>query len=261
MADEPMDGEEGGAPEGPMFEVWNHLHAGLDLARMDMTDRLPPQTVHFLQHLAGALVEANCNLLLVEDDPSAFQRLAMVLPERKPGDAPGLLHGLYKWYVDGKDPWFRHAVELEVARHGIARAIQAIDRFGELAPQFAQRPVPDRAQQYLREVVNTFLFGFDAACIALCRSVFEQVAKAHLLERGLYTEPQLKREKPTAGKLLEVLKQSRELLGSGYSAAKRLVDRGSTVAHSHIYDPKILRSQAQASIQELLQVLSAMLNH
>ena len=255
----PTSGGEGEGPRGPEFEVWNHLESGWQMAYDDMARQLPHETMNLFEGLAEALVEMNTRLLVPENDPSAANRLRSLFPDTDLRDVTSVLQRLFKSYLSGKNPWLRHAVELEVASKGIMRATGALERFALLAPRFSQRPMPERAQPYLEEVVSTFLFGFDPACIALCRSALEQVAKALLVERGTYTDARLKREQSTAGTLVEELKRA-GLLKQSYDAAKRVIDRGGTVVHRHIFEAKILREQARSSIEDLVDVLATLLS-
>ena len=71
-----------------------------------------------------------------------------------------------------------------------------------------------------------------------------------LVARKAYTMPQLRRERPGAGALLENARREK-CLSHHYPAAKRVIERGDTLMHSHIYDPKVLRKMAADSVQEL----------
>ena len=156
------------------------------------------------------------------------------------------------------EPWVRYAADLHIAGEGIHRATTALDRYLEIQPSAAARALPERARSHVREAVHTFMFGFDAACIALCRASLEQVLKDALVARAAYTDPQLKREHPTAGTLLENAKRAK-LLTDAYDAAKRVVDRGDTLMHSHVYDGKILKQLASDSVRDLTSAMVELL--
>jgi hypothetical protein len=145
-----------------------------------------------------------------------------------------------------------------VAALGIQRAEVALRRYLTLRPVVTSRQIPGRATRYVTEVINTYAFGFDAACIALCRATLEQCLREELVQRGVYTEPQLKREQPTAGTLMEKSKQAGILVNSA-AAARRLVKKGNTVMHQFLYDEKISAQQAVDSIAELLEALRELL--
>jgi hypothetical protein len=67
-------------------------------------------------------------------------------------------------------------------------------------------------------------------------------SKEFLITKRIYTEPQLKREQPTAGTLLEKAKQA-GFRGPEYNAAKRVVGRGDPVLHRSIHEKRILHSK------------------
>jgi hypothetical protein len=156
------------------------------------------------------------------------------------------------------DVWVRHAAEIEIARLGVSRTDDALKRFLKLRPVVTPRPVPERAQRYIREVIDTYILGFDAACIALCRAACEQVLRDALLSKGVYTEAQLRREQPSAGSLMANAKRSGVLVVS-IPAAEKLITKGNTVMHSFLYEERILEQQALDSVSELAEVLSEVL--
>jgi len=222
--------------EGPEVDVWNHIHTGLDLAEEEL-DVLPDDLRQFTESLGRAVVDVRSHFVL-ESAQAGFLELDEELLAL---------------------PWVRYAADLHVARDGMSRATSAIDRYLEVRPAAATRGMPVRALPYVGEAVQTFIFGFDSACVAFCRAALEQVLRDALLARRVYTEPQLKREQPTAGALLENAKRT-GVLGSAYDAAKRVVDRGDTVMHSHIYDAKILKQMARDSVADLATASVAVLS-
>jgi hypothetical protein len=244
----------------PEFEVWNHLDSGWQMAYDDMAGRLPPDVFALYRALAAMLVELNFSLVIDPMDDSLIRRFQEYFPETTPRllVTPAGLQSLFDRYLAGTNTWLNHAVELEIAGRTPSFR-ESVSRFRLLAPCFAERPVPERARPYLKEAVSTFVHGFDPACIALCRSTFEQVAKTVLIADGVYSEPQLKRELPTASTLLVRLRQSRGSLASS-DAAQRLIGRGNTVLHRHLFDRKVLRQQAADSVSELVAVLSELLS-
>ncbi len=126
---------------------------------------------------------------------------------------------------------------------GISRANEALKRYVTLKPAISARALPQSAIDYLKEAAASYLFGFDAACIALCRATLERLLKEFLVTKRIYTEPQLKREQPTAGTLLEKAKQA-GFRGAEYDAAKRVVARGDHVLHRSIHEKRILKKTA-----------------
>src|SRR6266567_2786423 len=111
----PESGEGGEGPKGPEFEVWNHLESGWQMAYDDMARRLPRESMRLYEGLAETLVEMNMRLFLAENDPNAANSLRGLFPDVDPRNVPAVLQALFKAYISGKNPWLRHAVELEVA--------------------------------------------------------------------------------------------------------------------------------------------------
>ena len=247
-------------PDGPESEVWNHLESGWQQAYDDMVNRLPPRKRKLYLGVAAILVDLNFKLVVNPSDPGVAAAATTDFPEIDASffATPEVVQAVFQRYLSGANAWLRHAVELELAGR-MPGFEEAVSRFNLLAPQFAERPVPERARPYLAEAVSTFVFGFDPACIALCRSTFEQVAKSILIENAVYSEPQIRREMPTATTLLEKLRQSGKCPKT-YDKAKLLIERGNTILHRHMFEEKILRQQAFKSVSELVKVLSELLS-
>lgn len=218
---------------GPEFEVWNHLSSGLDLARMEL-DALDKQTRQSVEGLAKIIIQ---NRSSFSHPPALKEWIAFF---------DGLLD----------DPWFRFAAELELADAGVDRASGALRRYLELRPVFSEYQVGSKATLYLREVVDTFLFGFDAACIALCGAALEQVLRELAVEFGEYSEARLNRERPTGHTLLEVGKRSGCISSSAFDAAKRVLEQRNYVMHRSLWEERIIKSMAVQSITDLGKVLT-----
>lgn len=225
--------EEGNSEYGPEFEVWNHLWSGVDHAEMEMR-ALDEKNRQFATRIGKLLVDIRAQLTLES----------------------GTLEANFLEFDSDfiTDAWVRHAAEIELARDAISRANQALDRYFRLRPVITTKALPERAARYIAEVVRTFAYGFDAACIALCRATLEQVLKDELVGRGVYTAPQLRREKPTAGTLLQNAKRA-GVFNHTFDSADKIVRKGDTVMHDFIYDEKIIAQQAVDSITQLIDVL------
>lgn len=223
---------------GPEFQVWNHLWSGVEMASFEL-EVLSAEDRRVVDFVAKRLVDVRLQLTLARGSPES--------------------HFLDLFEAKINDPWIRHAAEIEIAGSGIARAEMALTRFLKIRPVIVSRPIPERAVKYLDEVVKTLIFGFDAACIALCRATLEQLLQEVLIIRGIYTGPQIKRERPTAGTLMTKAVTS-GILGDSQDSARSLVKRGDTVMHSFIYDEKISEQQSLDSISKLLNVVATVFN-
>jgi hypothetical protein len=221
--------------EGPQVDVWNHIETGLDLAREELYV-LPHELRELTEKLGKAVVNVRLQLLHEDADGELIQLSEQILREQ----------------------WVRYAAEFHLAEQAVQRATGALKRYLEITPALAAKPLPEKAQPYVKEAIRTFLFGFDPACIALCRAALEQVLKEVLLAKGAYTAPQLRKERPTAGALLENAKRA-QLLGGAYQDAKRVIERGDTLMHRHIFDAKILKQMAGDSIRDFITATVSLL--
>jgi hypothetical protein len=248
----------GGNAENPTpdHSVAEHLESGLELARLELTSKLDAKMAEFCIYAAGVIIGTRRRLVLDDQFPAiihgdlarphwATPDMTETVAALSIDPAVGILH----------DPWLRYAAEIEIAEEGVDRTDVAMQRFPLLAPRIAKRRLSPKAQQYLQEVARTFLFGFDAACIALARATFEQAATQVLVEREHFTGPQLTRGKATAGDLIVHLKRA-DLLVQSLAAAGRLVKKGNTVLHHFVYSERILPQEALDCITDLVEVLA-----
>lgn len=219
--------------DGPEWDLWLHLESGLDQADNELSV-LTDESRASLEWLAEAIVLGRDQLAM---RPKSVEAKLLLADE-----------------ILLSDKWVRFAVELIIARRGIARAEKALKRFTRINPVRTLRALPLRAEGYVRESIETYAFGFDAACIALVCSSFEQLMKDELVRRGAFTEPQLRRERLTAEGLLAKARQA-SIITSSAGAAERLVKKRNNVMHEHLYDNKVIEQQAFDSLTELLSVI------
>jgi hypothetical protein len=245
--------EHNASSEGPDFEVWNWLESGWQQAYDDMARQSPPRPMAFYEAVADGVFNLKTSLFIAPGSEPISSAFASEFPQFSRADEIEILSSIAANYPN-LNVWIKHAIELEVASRGIARATIALERFESLLVEILRRPIPDKALPYVRELVHTYLFGFDAAAIALARSTFEQLGKVVLTAKGIYSEPQLRRERPTAGTILERLKQA-GCVSSAYSSASRLVGRGDVLLHRGMYEDKVLGTLALDSIRELVEVV------
>jgi hypothetical protein len=221
--------------EGPEVDVWNHIHTGLDLAEEEFLD-LPEHLRELTKGLGQALFGMRTRFVVERGEAHFLDLDKRLLSE----------------------PWIQYAADYYVAGEGVRRAAEALERYLELRPSLAPKSLEGKALRYATEVVHTYVFGFDPACIALCRATLEQVLKEAVVARNIYTAAQLRREKPGAGALLENAKRA-SCIPSTYAAAKRVIERGDTLMHSHIFEDKVLRKMAADSILDLTVAVAELL--
>lgn len=254
------DETEGGAADEPEEEddavIQELLEAGLNIGL------LLPRPEDALDDLFSEVERAGHDhrAKLVGPAPQVpddlLQRAREALAERfglrRPEHIDWLIEHLSTHHAD-QYPWTR-TLDALFARRALKRVIAGVDRQRALNPVTAPRPVPPKAAGYVREVVDAYLFGCDTACIVLCRATFEQVAREVLVKRGVFTRPQLDRERPTAGKLLAELKRA-GLSELGYDRASALVRRADTSLHQGQWEATIRPQMARDSIDDLVFVL------
>ncbi len=223
-------------PDGPEFAVWNHLESGWALADMEL-NKLGPAERRFVQEVAKALVQTRTELLLSPDRQSALPVLAEVL----------------------QHPRVRHAADLQLARIGIHRASRALERYLDLAPVIGTYRFTEKPLQYLNEVVQTYIFGFDAACIALAGATFERALHEVLVTYGLIQAPQSDDDRtPSVSKLIAIAERSNpQILPEKDPSVKRLVELRDRIMHRHMWDAKIIRQVALGCIEDLSAVLTS----
>ena len=216
---------------GPETEVWNHLYSGLDLATMEL-DALDEASRASVEK-AGARIHAARKQHVLSRDQEMWTTLFDVLLS---------------------DPWYRFGAELEFGYECVSRASEALGRFVALQPVLSDAQLGEKATRYLREAIDTYVFGFDAAAIAFCGAVIEQVLKDLVVDHGVYTEARLRRERPSGLALLENAKRA-NLIKTSYRAAKRALDQRNHIMHKDIWDDRISQGVARGSVADLGTVL------
>jgi hypothetical protein len=211
---------------GPKSEVWSHLSSGVELATMEL-DVLDTESRKAVEAFGRHFVRMRKSFALPTGDQTIVELFDLLF----------------------RDAWYRHAAEIELAWEGIDRASHALHRFQELQPVFTGFRLGEKAASYLREVVDTFLFGFDAACIALCGATLEQVLRELVVREGIYTERRLRADQPSGITLLKEIERAGLIQDS--AVAERTLKARNRVMHQHMWEKKIIRSMALASIQDL----------
>ena len=243
------------APLFPEFDVWNHLDSGWQMAFDDLKRTVDSDVLTLVQDIAHLVYGAQRRLIVPMDSEWLRGAAKRLLPTVTEVDGEKIIRATLAAMEEGRLPLVRYAVELEVASEGIGRANRALSRASLLKPMLGARELPERARRYLEDAVGTFLFGFDAACIAFCCSAFEQLGRHKLIQAGIWSEAHVRKSKPTAFTVLADLERATPpLLTQSRAAADSLVRRRNQNLHSHLYDERILKQSAVDSIDELLQV-------
>lgn len=213
----------------PEFEVWNHLHSGLDLAR-DELDSLEPET------------------------RKTLEALGKVVFLSRTGAASGKLKAEHNALLEDflREPWFRHVVDISFAEDAITRGQTVLDRYARLRPIWYNYQISDQPIRFVGEAVQTFLFGFDIACIAICGAALEQVLKDTLLARGAIRKGS---HDPLGGRALVDKAKNEKIISKSVDAAKTVIKSRNRVMHRQLKKTLNTSNMALQSVSGLLAVL------
>lgn len=214
--------------DGPDSEVWNHLYSGIDLARMEL-DRLSPEARTFLSRFAEKVFSQRTDLTVAPDD--SFTDLAQQALEV---------------------PWLKFAADLMFAEEAVGRAEQALKRYIALQPILTRYKLSSLASKCLKEAGRTFLYSFDAACIAFCSAALEQILRDEVVAAEIITERELKRQRCTAFTLLEMAKRAALMSEAAEQAATELITKRNEVMHKRFEG---LKEEALKAMEQLGSVL------
>lgn len=216
---------------GPEAEVWIHLYSGLDLAEMEL-DRFSEEARALMTKLGERIFSQRTNLTAAPDDSFA-----------------GVSQQLLQF------PWLKYAADLAFAWEAVGRAEKALDRYVELQPILTRYKLSDSAAKYLQEAGRTFLFSFDAACVAFCNAALEQTLRDVLVGARVVTERDLKRNQRTAAALLEQALQAKLLPEGAEQAARDLISKRNALMHRNF---ESLKDDALKAMEHLGVVLQAL---
>lgn len=224
---------------GPDTEVWSHLYRGLDSARYEF-EALGPRGRQILETFGRRIADARKTLVLSQSEGGWVE--------------------LYDELLE--DPWFRHAAEIHIATDGIERASNSLARFLKLRSVLTSYQLSEETGNYLREVIDTFLLGFDAASIVLCGATVEQVLRDLLIGKKLLTQQQIDR-KPnpmSCSDLLKFAKEKNAISNDTFDAARCVNSKRNIFMHRHMGRHETLPELALESIKNLGVVLVALGN-
>ena len=223
-------------PESPEFEVWIYLEMGLDHARNQIEG--PIAGLDERPKGVGAAERALMNRWA----DLAFSGLTQLALDSETRDEE--MHQVRRVYnVPGAAPWLDFAVDLRFASEGVERAQTALERYGELREVRLPAGLSKRSQGYVTEAAQTFLFGFDAACITFCGAAVEQELKDACVRAGIYTGRRVEKEAKTGKTVLEDAKRN-GLIKATYSAAHSILSGRNAVLHRGMHEGEKLREEA-----------------
>jgi hypothetical protein len=229
--DDPDD-DNHGEELGPVHGVRWYLSDGVDQAQWEL-DSLASEDRELVERAAQLIVNWQLDLVREEDQRAASEILQQLR----------------------EDPWIRFAVDLRFAEDGVSRSFGCLERYLLIATTHNRRPTLPNARRYLREATTTFVFGFDAACIALCGAALEQTLKNLLVEHDVLSASELSRQKRTAGAVLDLARRH-NLIGGGDQSARHVLRARDHVMHHGIWEERILTRMASECVNHLAMALS-----
>ena len=249
-------------PEGqddrddPEDEVMGHMEAGLQMARDDFHRATGGDDDEYWETLAIHFLKTRLGVLVNPPDPPSAAFLAK-------WDWPGFTGEMFGRRVaeipqdPKKQPRFlRYAIEIGIAELGVSRTYVAWRRYSKLEARLVNRVIPEKARRYVEELSNTYLFGLDAACIALACSCFEQVAKAALHATGNGKGAAGVEVDGLAADGLRLRLYALNLIDKGNAAARNLIRNRNKVLHRELPNEKVIAQQSLDSIEEFLVICS-----
>ena len=148
------------APDGPEFEMWNHLHSGVDQARMELAG-LPEELRRWLTEFGVEIMSLRTNLVAETDNRLADLSATLL-----------------------QDPWIKFSADIAFAEEAVIRTSAGFDRYVELRPILTSYELPEVAAKCLIEAGRMFLFSFDNGCIMSCGATLEQILREELENAG-----------------------------------------------------------------------------
>jgi hypothetical protein len=132
-------------------------------------------------------------------------------------------------------------LEISVAHEFISRLPNGLNRAQQLSEWAVKEPSSEKADLYLAEACNCFLFGFDTSCVVMCRSLLEEVLERKLPDSILSGAKRSNSKGWTLGSLLDVVNNN--LTESGISRdvpvlVRKINEIGSTAAHQSPVSPQ-----------------------
>jgi len=149
-------------------------------------------------------------------------------------------------------PWLKFAADLVFAEEAVGRAEQALKRYIALQPILTRYKLSSLASKCLKEAGRTFLYSFDAACIAFCSAALEQILRDEVVAAGIITERELKRQRCTAFTLLKMAKEEKLLSEAAEQSAAELITKRNQVIHGRF---ESLKNEALRAMEQLGLVL------
>lgn len=231
----------------PDQSVGSHLAGGINAAISDLENIFGGAggAANLYRDLARVVVGAASTLHLDRGSTRAFWD--------GDGDPAAIAKEIHGLFARGRDEALNYAVNLELAELAVDRAAASFLRLRDISVQLARHPLPERALAYTREAVQSYIFGFDAATIALARASLEQCVVGACDRAGIPFDGS-----PALACQLSTLRRV-GLLVEAYEPAMRIKRRANDLLHRSMFSPRVIRRIACDTVRDLALVAAELL--
>jgi hypothetical protein len=140
-------------------------------------------------------------------------------------------------------------LQVSVADDFISRLPSGVDRAERLLEWSVNEAASEQADMYMAEACNCFLYGLDAACVVMCRTLLEEVLKRKIPADVLLSNGISQDKDCTLGRLLEVVKKYRRPLGI-HREVPALVEAVMQAGYGVLHQEPVTGSVALACLQQ-----------
>ncbi len=154
-------------------------------------------------------------------------------------------------------------LDLQFAKDARDRLMAWRQRLRLLKPATVRRMANDRVRSYTAEATRAFLYGFDAACIAMCRATLEQIVKEVYVREGLATWDDVHKSTVTLRDRIRTVftfpslrHKTPAVQATVTTAANKIADDGNLILHRYLFEQRISKRKAADALHNLAVVVS-----
>jgi len=149
-------------------------------------------------------------------------------------------------------------LQVSVADDFVSRLPGGVDRAERLLEWSVNEPASEQADMYMAEVCNCFLYGLDAACVVMCRTLLEEVLRRKIPADVLLSNGMSQDKDRTLGRLLDVVKKYRRPLGIHRDVPDQL-EAVARAGHGALHQEPVTGSVALECLQQTRKAIVQLL--
>ena len=158
--------------------------------------------------------------------------------------------------VDALKEAFPGEIELGYAYEMLSKLKDMVDRGKEAVEEIHMLPkVPRPVDKYMSEAASSYRYGFDLACVSLCRSALEEALKHRLEDCGL-TREQMKQPEYDLKKLIDTATNWKILDRQHGQIAHKIRKSGNKLVHGDFKGKDVRRIVKEALFNSRLIIQS-----